>query len=111
MRPGGGSRRQRVPPAKKSIAPPRKIETQLLRGITYVFLIKLFRYLLEQYLFKFQHTFHHYCLTLEGTPIYIRAFIKVHLISNRKVNLSEITKINSWRVMEMYQYKNSRAKN
>ena len=93
------------PPYKTHYPPPLgKIETRLLRGITYVFLIKLFRYLLEQYLSNFLHTFHHYCLTLWGTQIYIRTFIKViHLISNRKVNnISAMSKNNSLRVMEMY---------
>ena len=44
-----------APPTKLIAPPPRKIEIQLLRGITYVFLIKLFRCLLEQYLSNFPH--------------------------------------------------------
>ena len=50
---------EQSPPPYKTHYPPRKIETQSLRGSTYVFLIKLFRYLLEQYL-----TFHiHFTIT------------------------------------------------
>ena len=45
------------------------------------------------------HKFHHYCLTLWGKQIHIKTFIKVHLISIRQVNMREMSKINSLRVI------------
>ena len=48
------------------------------------------------------HTFHHYCLTLWLTKIYIMTYIKEDLISNRKVNMSEMSKINNLRVKKYF---------
>ena len=48
---------------------------------------------------QFQLKFHHSCLTLWGKQIHIKTFIKLHLISTRQVNMREMSKINSIRVI------------
>ena len=50
---------------------------------------------IDQYLSNFPDKFHHYCLNLWGTNIYIMTIIKEELISKRKVNMSEMSKLNS----------------
>ena len=55
--------------------------------------------LCREYLSQFSLKFHHYCLTHWGKQIHIKTFIKVHLIPIRQVNLREMTKTNSLRVI------------
>ena len=53
----------------------------------------------REYLSQFTLKYHHYCLTLWGKQIHLKTFIKVHLISTRQVNMREMSKINSLRVI------------
>ena len=57
-----------------------------------VFLLCRISRALDQYLSNFPHQFHHYCLTLRVEQIYIMTIMK-DLISNRKVNVKEMSKI------------------
>ena len=64
-----------------------------------IFLEGIMSFVGSIYLSQFSIKFHHYCLKLWGKHIHIKTFIKVHLISTRQVNMREMSKMNSLRVI------------